>query len=166
MKDKKRIERDITAIKTCITNYQADLAEAEKELAELEKPKLRQGDVFVDDICVVTIGKSLDGRWIATHKDGSQKIGDETLIRCHIQSMNFMCNPIDDLKALSEPLEKFEMDNGSIIKFNVKWLEDCLIISQKSADLGRDTKDHISICKKYLPEFILNLRRMQAGEKK
>ena len=48
MKDKKRIERDITAIKTCITNYEKDLAEAEKELAEVEKPKpLKFGDKVI-----------------------------------------------------------------------------------------------------------------------
>ncbi len=112
MEERKKI---LAKIEQNQTDRQRLIDEGEKltsELSALDKPKLRHGDVFADNICVVTIGKDLGGRWIATHKDGSQKIGDEAEVYCHIRSMSFVCNPSDDLKAMSEDLEEFTVDNG------------------------------------------------------
>ena len=155
MKDKKRIERDITAIKTCITNYKADLAEAEKELTELEKPELKHGDYGLTERDCPRIE--------LIHNNESWHVGetgnmDNARVSNH-PADTILGNIFADLKALSEPLEEFELENGKHIAISGRWYDSGNLRIHQGTEF-------IVIAKKSIPEFILNLRRMQAGEKK
>ena len=160
MKDKKRIERDITAIKTCITNYEADLAEAEKELAELEKPELKHGDYGIRNIdkesCLIMDSRNNEGSLCIRTNDDN---GGECVMPSK-RNTNVLGNIFDDLKALSEPLEEFVIQSTiDSTKIYCGWWGD------KRGLRIRQGEKFIVIHKDYLPEFILNLRRMQAKQK-
>ncbi len=161
MKDKKRIERDITAIKTCITNYETDLAEAEKKLAELEKPELnyKDGDfglakTNLRSVVWRYITKNENHSFYVIYEDGDYNLFSERQLNEIVKLGN-----IDDLKAMSEPLTEFILKTDCRTDVKVEWnshIPDELIIEQGS--------DMVVITKTELPEFILNLRRMQAGK--
>ena len=161
MKDKKRIERDITAIKTCITNYEADLAEAEKKLTEsiraaTEKP-LQHGDYGINNKQSGLIVKEGGFEGILRTADKDYLFSHETVSENAYTPKLVLGNIFDDLKALSEPLTEFVIQSTiDSTKIHCGWWGD------KRGLRIRQGEKFIVIHKDYLPEFILNLRRMQA----
>ncbi len=170
MRDKKRIERDIKATKTCITNYQTDLTEYEKELAkyekelaELDKPVLRHGDygfsksnqacmsLLLHDGCGTTLG---EGRAGDTYAYNAPITGvSNFLVKTKLG------NIFDDLKALSQPLEEFE-----VAALNVKSGFKAKIMPANRINLG-GSYDTWEFSIKQVEEIILNLRRLIATAK-
>ena len=167
-REKEKIERDITASKTCIKtylkcikadetciiNHQADIDKAEKELAELEKPELRHGDYGLH-------GKGGDN-WIKIqnklHYIGNDNYFGDCGIAESAYAPNKVGNLIADLKSLSEPLAEFELSTGQLSAVKCFWGSDPDILNIRQGN------DLIAVHKNWLLKFILNLRRMQAGE--
>ena len=113
-----------------------------KELAEAEKPvKLRHGDygfVGTDGILVT------DGR-----NDERQDYNNFGIVGEYLEAKGVLGNIFDDLKAISKPLEEFEV-YGRTIKFD------------GDGDLRIP---RMWIAPKNIHDFILNLRCLEAKNK-
>ncbi len=173
MKDKKRIERDITASKTCIqtylkcikadetciTNHQADIFKAEKELAELEKPELRHGDYKVSKTGFVQffVKESKTGQIRLCQEEDVLRGGKEDYCIFDDEGLRDKGNFIADLKALSEPLEEFGIDNGCGQFFHAEYNINGIWLNIKTSSAAYDIKE--------VEEIILNLRRLVATAK-
>ncbi len=116
----KEIEDSIIANKASRVILEASLAESKAKLAELDKPELRHGDYGFD--------KDDDGCMVLQLHDGDS---GKTLHESHAGSRYAYVNEpkgdafvpkvklgniFDDLKALAEPLEEFQICN---IKFGL-----------------------------------------------
>ena len=126
---------------------------AEAETAQAEKPKLRNGNVYVSGTFVVVV-RYYKSEWEAQHKDGSTTRGNEGSIFSHIEHFTFSHNIFDDLEELAKPLKEFEINGVKGYYDKHKWL--CL----------DEDPDRISIVPKHIPAFILNLRRLIATAEK
>ncbi len=143
-------------------DFSSEIAELEAQLAEAEKPKLRYGDVRYyggrRTAPVVYVG----GRWFNAATELRVPL---SVAECEKLPTEF--NIFDDLKALAEPLETFEMDcrcnpedklqvaicggcpNGNDIRFSIN---------------GSGLSIHVPL--EDISKLILNLCRMKATVEK
>ena len=184
MKDKKRLERDIKASKTiianlnkniklewaCLADHQIDLIEAEKELAEVEEPKLRHGEK-------VTRKSTGQLRLVLYGEDGKLGLWDSKgalqYRNIDSESNRYLSTGesiFDDLKALSEPLTEFEVkagetysDNRHILKIEITETGNIAII-QDCSKLWYEIENFESMCKQGLR--LVATAKLKAGEKK
>ena len=152
---KEKLERSIKATKTIIAQYEADLAKDEKQLAELEKPKLKNGDIWYDGEITMFLKE-----WNGNKRDCVVDCKGDLITD---YNLNYKGQPIianlkdifDDLANLSSPLEEFRLENKPYTAIKCNWhLGQSLHISHDSS--------LVIINKEDLPEFILNLRRLVA----
>ena len=131
-----------------IKEFNTEIAELESQLAEAEKPKLYNGDVYAKGVYVVVV-RYRKGEWETTHKDGSRLIGDAERISDHLRDFTFSHNIFADLEARQEPLKHFRvcgLDVGLNELGNIQ--------------LTNDDKDTLYIHSDDWHTFILNLQRL------
>ncbi len=148
---KEQIDRQKLLIenhKICLSRTEKELALFESQLAEAEKPKLCNGDVYAKGPFVVVVRYRKD-EWEATHKDGSRMCGDAEIISDHLHGFTFSHNIFADLKARQEPLKQFRMC-GLDVELN----------EMGNIQLTNDDKDTLYIHSGDWHTFILNLQRL------
>ncbi len=128
----------------------------ESQLAEAEKPELRHGDVWDDEILglIVILEKttSIDNVQRGEHRQSDKDGVFPNSAESHSASArHFLFNIFDDRKALSEPL-----------KGNTFYLGDAKFSAfSGSLHMGGAGKGYpVEIGLERLPELILNLRRL------
>ena len=158
MDNKQELKQEIQGLKEdlrlCNINHTAigkRLLSLEKELAEAEKPKLKEWDL------IEWIGEDITNKGVnlVLTKDFSGEGFNQIRIRDGVKGTIHNITPddkfikhfnlADDLQALSEPLEEFEYGG-------------CTIEIDSKGNL--DFEDLAYVDKKDIPDFILNLRRM------
>ncbi len=126
----------------------------EANLAEAENPEYRSGDY----------GMGCKGHFFALCGSGSdtkaaidngevERWGENSENYCYNEA-TCLGNIFDDLKAMAEDVEEFEVDNGTYMSLKVSWNGNKIRIGDGG---GFVLIDHHEI-----PAFILNLRRLQA----
>lgn len=138
----------------------------QSQLAEPDKPELRHGDVWDDEVLgpIIILGNLPD----TVHVDpGDHLQADKHRVFSNsaespsTSARRFCFNIFDDLKALSEPLDKFEINLHRTVRVcmweNTEENKRYLHIEQDD--------DMITIPRDIIPELILKLRRMVTAEK-
>lgn len=131
----------------------------EAKLAEEQKPELRHGDTFAKDDYLVVI--LIDGdECRIVHKDGSNHFNTINEIAYELEGYTFIGNIFDDLKAMQEDVEEFEVKcctnpKGSMNIYISRKRKDYVVFSYKG-----DAAVHVPF--KDLPDFILKLSQINA----
>ncbi len=169
--NKQELEHKLTGAKLVLARHEHKKSQIEKnikrfevQLAEADKPKLRQWDCGINSCGKQTICITRDTRLIESTEDG---LTDCETVDIHRKKYRwpavFNLNDIfDDLKAIAEPLESFKVQCRCLGS-------DVLRISLDKKDTRKNGRIIFSLChetvytnKDYLHEFILNLRRLEA----
>ena len=129
--------------------------EAEATQAEAEKPELRHGDIRLwnpsGDIGIVDMSEPNPHMIWESHDLRNAKNKDNILSQS--KSIGTLQEIFDDLKALSEPLKKFTVDNGPYRTVEVTIQPHGLLRLQ-------DDDGFMLMGQCDIPAFILNLRRL------
>ena len=135
----------------------ASVIKLEAKLAEDEKPKLQHGDIrmwhesVAKDVAVIDLSEATPHAiW---EKDDRRNSWTEDQILARSKSIGNLKEVFKEIKALSEPLKKFTVDNGPFSTVEVTIQSGGFLRLQ-------DEDGYIMITKCDLAAFILNLRRL------
>ena len=112
MNEREIAEKMIKEGKEMLDRGKMMITNAEAELAELDKPKLRHGDYFGDGLTRLVVLEAYDqeGVWNFIHKDGSCDHRSEKEVLSHIGKLPHLGNIFDDLAEMVKPLNEFKTD--------------------------------------------------------
>lgn len=150
--DKKEKEQEIEFYQKISKLANSSIAKLQSQLAEAEKPKLRHWDYgYTDDGYARIVMEDREKDHLAQSGHLGMPEGG-----CYnkMSEDNVTGNLADDLKALAEPLEDFEIEE--IAKVSISKSMQYLVIEDPN------DKQHIDIPIACISTFILNLRRMLA----
>lgn len=152
-------EADAELHRTMAKRARMEIDRIKAEIAEAEKPKLRHGDVRLFDRTPASPMIYMADSWY--NKNGLMSTWE------NCEKLPTKYNFFDDLKALQEPLEEFEIKHGYPCKqrVNAGWsIQPSGLLYVGCGEQGTTRSFHFSAGE--LDEFILNLRRMQATQER